>query len=134
MTLVHTGFIPLPPGQQSGFDHADVYSDTIVANRLWCAADGTALVILHRDTGAVLNTIPLPGEPDVVMHDATLARLYVAIGTPGVLCVVDTTRRELVETIPTERGAHTIGWNAAGRTLYVFQPESADASVFVEAL
>ncbi len=118
MTLVHTGFIPLPPGQQSGFDHADVYRDTAGSVRLY----------------AVLDTIPLPGEPDVVMYDATFARLYVAIGTPGVLCVVDTTRRELVETIPTERGAYTIGWKAAERTLYVFQPESTGASVFVEAL
>ena len=106
----------------------------IVGEHLFCAADGAELVTLHRDTGAVLGTLALPGEPDVVMYDAALTRLYIAIGMPGVVCVVDTARRELVETIPTEAGAHTIGWNAAGRTLYVFQPASSGVGVLVEAL
>src|SRR5499426_1513644 len=54
----------------------------IAGERLFCAADGEALVALHRDTGAVLGSVALPGEPDVVMHDRELARLYVAIGSP----------------------------------------------------
>src|SRR5262249_28752642 len=58
----------------------------IAGERLLCAADGGALVVLHRDTGAILHTLPLPGEPDVVMYDPALERLYIAIGMPGVVC------------------------------------------------
>jgi hypothetical protein len=43
-------------------------------DRLFCAADGQALVVLHRDTGAVLATLPLPGAPDVIMHDPGLSQ------------------------------------------------------------
>ena len=31
--------------------------------RLFCAADGGALVVLDRDSGAVLGSLPLPGVP-----------------------------------------------------------------------
>ena len=104
----------------------------IAGERLFCAADGEALVALHRDTGAVLGSVTLPGEPDVVMHDPALARLYVAIGSPGVVSVIDDHRLETLQTVSTESGAHTIGWNPDARTLYAFLPGSVRAAVFVE--
>jgi DNA-binding beta-propeller fold protein YncE len=108
--------------------HGLVISD----ERLFCAADGGALVALHRDTGAVLGSVALPGEPDVVMHDPALARLYVAIGSPGVVSVIDDQRLETLETVETESGAHTIGWNPDTLTLYAFLPSSGGAAVFAE--
>jgi len=104
----------------------------IAGERLFCAADGEALVALHRDTGAVLGSVTLPGEPDVVMHDPALARLYVAIGSPGVVSVIDDHRLETLQTVSTESGAHTIGWNPDTRTLYAFLPGSGRAAVLVE--
>jgi DNA-binding beta-propeller fold protein YncE len=104
----------------------------IAGERLFCAADGETLVALHRDTGAVLGSVALPGEPDVVMHDPALARLYVAIGSPGIVSVIDDHRLETVQTVSTESGAHTIGWNPDTRTLYAFLPQSGGAAVFVE--
>src|SRR5215471_14304835 len=101
----------------------------IAGERLFCAADGEALVALHRDTGAVLGSVTLPGEPDVVMHDPALARLYVAIGSPGVVSVIDDHRLETLQTVSTESGAHTIGWNPDTRTLYAFLPGSGRAAV-----
>jgi DNA-binding beta-propeller fold protein YncE len=100
--------------------------------RLFCAADGKTLVALHRDTGAVLGSVALPGAPDVVMHDPALARLYVAIGSPGVISVIDDQSLRALQTVATEPGAHTIGWNPDTRTLYAFLPASAGAAVFVE--
>jgi DNA-binding beta-propeller fold protein YncE len=100
--------------------------------RLFCAADGGALVALDRDSGAVLGSVTLPGEPDVVMHDPALARLYVAIGSPGVVSVIDDHRLETLEIVETESGAHTIGWNPDTRTLYAFLPASGGAAVFAE--
>jgi hypothetical protein len=99
---------------------------------LFCAADGGALLVLERDSGEVIANLPLPGEPDVVMHDADLSRLYVAIGEPGVVCSFDSERLVSLETIATEEGAHTSGWDPEGRRLYVFCPTSGGAAVFEE--
>jgi|SRR5581483_737119 len=100
--------------------------------RLFCAADGGEFVVLHRETGAVQGVVELSGEPDVIMHDRTLARLYIAVGDPGVVHVVDEHRLLMLETVPTETGAHTIGWNPGARTLYAFLPSSEGAAVFVD--
>jgi DNA-binding beta-propeller fold protein YncE len=99
---------------------------------LFCAADGEALVALHHDTGALLGSVALPGEPDVIMRDPELARLYVAIGSPGVVSVIDERRLQTLETLATEPGAHTIGWNPDTRMLYAFLPGSGGAAIFVD--
>jgi hypothetical protein len=100
--------------------------------RLFCAADEGALVVLDRDGGGPVATLPLPGIPDVVMHDRDLARVYVAIGEPGLVCSFDSERLEPLETVETEQGAHTIGWDPDGRCLYAFCPTSGGAMVFEE--
>jgi DNA-binding beta-propeller fold protein YncE len=98
--------------------------------RLFCAADAGALVVLDRGSGDVVASLPLPGVPDVVMHDSNLQRLYVAIGEPGLVCSFDSERLEALEQVATEQGAHTIGWDPDGRSLYVFCPASGGAMVF----
>jgi DNA-binding beta-propeller fold protein YncE len=100
--------------------------------RLFCAADSGALVVLDRDSGQVLASLPLPGVPDVVVHDPDRRRLYVAIGEPGVVCSFDTSRLAHIETVDTEKGAHTTGWDPVGRRLYVFCPDSSGAAVYEE--
>ena len=107
-------------------------SEDISGDRLFCAADNGELVVLHRDTGTVQGVVRLAGEPDVIMHDPTLARLYIAVGDPGVVHVIDERRLLTLETVPTEAGAHTIGWDPACRTLYAFLPSSQGAGVFVD--
>ena len=101
-------------------------------DRLFCAADGGDLVVLDRDSGAILASLPLPGVPDVLMHDARLRRLYVAVGDPGVVCSFDSDRLEHVETVATEEGAHTIGWDPFGQNLYAFCPTSGGAAIYTE--
>jgi DNA-binding beta-propeller fold protein YncE len=102
------------------------------SGRLFCAADGGELVVLDRDSGQVLARLPLPGVPDVVMHDPDLHRLYVAVGDPGVVCSFDSERLAPLETVETEVGAHTIGWDPVGRCLYVFCPGSGGVAVYEE--
>jgi serine/threonine protein kinase, bacterial len=101
-------------------------------DRLFCAADGNALVVLHRDTGDVEATLPLPGAPDVVMHDPGLRHLYIAIGDPGVICVMDTDELALVETVATEPGAHTLGIDPHRHAVYAFLPASSGAAVYLD--
>lgn len=100
--------------------------------RLFCAADAGELVVLDRDDGSVLASLLLPGEPDVVMHDPDLRRLYVAIGNPGVVCSFDSQELRHLETVETEQGAHTCGWDPDGRRLYVFCPGNGGAALFEE--
>jgi len=102
------------------------------SGRLFCAADGGGLVVLDRDSGEVIASLPLPGVPDVVMHDPELERLYVAIGEPGLVCSFDSNRLEQLETVETERGAHTSCWDPISQCLYVFCPESGGAAVYEE--
>jgi DNA-binding beta-propeller fold protein YncE len=104
------------------------------SGRLFCAADGGALVALDVTSGAVIASLPLPGVPDVVMHDPDLHRLYVAIGEPGLVYVVDSNRLAHLETIETEHGAHTIGWDPVRKQLYAFLPASCGAAVYEERL
>jgi DNA-binding beta-propeller fold protein YncE len=97
---------------------------------LWCAADAGQLVVLEPKSGALSASLPLPGVPDVVMHDRDLRRLYVAVGSPGTVTVFDTRSRRELETIATEEGAHTIGWDPATRRLFVFQPKSCGVGIY----
>ena len=99
---------------------------------LFCAADGGTLVVLNRDDGDVVASLPLPGVPDVIMHDPELRRLYVAIGDPGLICSFDSHRLEPLETVETEPGAHTTGWDPVDKRLFVFCPESSGAAVYEE--
>jgi len=102
------------------------------AGRLFCAADGGDLVVLDSTAGAVHASLPLPGVPDVVMHDPALRRLYVAIGDPGVVCSFDSDRLQHIETVETEPGAHTTAWDPVGHRLYVFCPANSGAAVYEE--
>jgi len=67
------------------------------------------------------------------MFDKELGRLYVAVGSPGTVSVFDTRRRLQLETITTENGAHTIGWDPASRRLFVLQPSSCGVAIYEDA-
>ncbi len=82
--------------------------------------------------GEVIASLPLAGVPDVVMHDSNLQRLYVAIGDPGLVCSFDSERLSQLESVETEQGAHTAGWDPIDRCLYVFCPASSRAAVYEE--
>lgn len=100
--------------------------------RVYCAADGGSLVIIDRDTGDITASLPLPGAPDVVWYDAQGQLLYVAVGDPGTVTAVDPALPSIVETVATEPGAHTLGWDPAGTTLYVFCPRSSGAALYTQ--
>jgi len=101
--------------------------------RLFCACDGGELVTLETATGRVLNRLPISGVPDVVCFHPARQRLYIAVGDPGVIDVIDTAAMARVETVSSERGGKTMALDAAHDKLYVFLPESHRAAVFVDA-
>jgi DNA-binding beta-propeller fold protein YncE len=102
------------------------------ARRLFCACDSGVLVTLHADTGKILAQVPLSGKPDVIFLNVNLQHLYVAIGDPGVIEVFDSSNLKLLETIPTEKEAHTLGFDPLCNKVYAFLPATHRAAVFVD--
>jgi hypothetical protein len=100
--------------------------------RLFCACDAKQLVILKADSGEVLTQLELSGSPDVIFFNRVLRHLYVAVGDPGVVDVFDTDVMERIETVPTERDAHTLGFDAERNKVYTFLPETHRAAVYVD--
>src|ERR1700730_3542138 len=100
------------------------------AQRLFCACDAKRLVCLNAHSGKVSNQLALSGAPDVIFFNARLCHLYVAIGDPGVIDIVDTRRMRLIETIKTEAGAHTIGFDTQRNKIYAFLPGTHRAAVY----
>jgi DNA-binding beta-propeller fold protein YncE len=106
----------------------------VSAGRLYCACDDGTLAILDAGTGEVCGTVPLSGAPDVVFLDVERARLYVAIGDPGVIDVVDVASGRLADTVATEAGAHTLAFERGRGRVFALLPRTHRAAVFEPAM
>jgi DNA-binding beta-propeller fold protein YncE len=101
--------------------------------RLFCACDQGGLFTVDLESGKVSRASDLAGSPDVIFYNSKLHHLYVTIGDPGVVEVFDTHSMKLVQTVKTELGSHTIGFNPMNDKVYVFMPETHQAAVYVDA-
>ena len=68
----------------------------------------------------------------MIFLNATLGHLYVAIGDPGVIDVFDTRAMQPLETVATERDAHTIAFDATRHKVYAFLPHTHRAAVYID--
>jgi len=100
--------------------------------RLFCACDGKKLITLNVVTGHVLSEVDISGVPDVIFFNAAFEHLYVAIGDPGVIEVFDTETMARIETVSTEKGAHTLAFEAERNKVYAFLPQTHRAAVYVD--
>ena len=100
--------------------------------RLFCACDGKKLISVDSRSGKVLETMDIGGIPDVIFFNPALKHLYVAIGDPGVIEVIDTEAMKRLDTVPTEMGAHTIAFDPARNKVYAFLPQTNRAAVYVD--
>ena len=100
--------------------------------RLFCACDGQKLVAVDSRSGQVLNTVDIGGAPDVTFFNSALKHLYVAIGDPGVIEVIDTQTMKHIKAVPTEIGAHTMAFDAARNKVYAFLPQTSRAAVYID--
>jgi len=117
---------PVPAAGPHGLDFDPA------SRRLFCAADAKVLVVLDARSGKVLAEREIGGVPDVVFFSATRRALYIAIGDPGVIEVFDTETLRRRETIVTEKGAHTLAFDASADKVYAFLPETHRAAVYVD--
>lgn len=100
--------------------------------RAFIACDGGKVVVLDLESGRELGAVAISGEPDAVWFNPRRQHLYVGIGNPGVVDVVDTGRLTVAETVVAEPGAKTSAFDVDRQRLYVFLPESSAAAVFEE--
>ena len=101
-------------------------------HRLFCACDGKTLVVLDARSGSVLTQAELAGVPDVIFFNRERRHLYVAIGEPGVIEVFETDQMRLLESVRTEAGAHTIGFDPSRNTVYAFLPNTHRALIYAD--
>jgi DNA-binding beta-propeller fold protein YncE len=100
--------------------------------RAFVACDGGKVVAVELATGRELASVAIAGEPDAIWYNPGRLYLYVAIGQPGVLDVIDTQIMALVQELQTEGGAHTTAFDRTRQLLYVFLPSSCRAAVYEE--
>ncbi len=99
---------------------------------LFCACNSAQLVSLEEASGKILGQAELSGKPDVVFFNPALKHVYVAIGDPGLIEVFDTHNLTRIESIPTEKKAHTIAFDPVRNKIFAFLPESQRASVYID--
>jgi hypothetical protein len=86
-----------------------------------------AVVVLDSESGEEKATVPIPGDTDDVFHDAKRQRLYASCGE-GFLAVIrqaDADHYELLEKVPTVKGARTCLLDPEGARLYLLVPRQA---------
>ncbi|HEX2909924.1 MAG TPA: YncE family protein [Chloroflexia bacterium] len=98
--------------------------------RLLVACDSGDLVALDPDSGNELGHTQIAGPPDVVWYNSLRQCLYVAIGKPGVVQVIDIRDMKVLEEISTEEGAHTLTFDQTRQRLYIFLPQSSRMAVY----
>jgi DNA-binding beta-propeller fold protein YncE len=103
------------------------------AQRAYVACDAGYVCALDLTTDQEIGRVQIGGEPDAVWYSSASDSLYVAIGNPGVIDVLDTRTLTVVQQVTTEEGAHTTAFDSLRRRLYVFLPATAQAAVFDEA-
>ena len=101
-------------------------------DRAFVACDGGAVAVLDLEKHEEAGTVPIAGVPDAIWYNSRRERLYVAIGDPGVVDVVDTRRLVVDQQIPTELGAHTTAFDLERQLLYIFLPRNCRAAVYRE--
>ena len=100
--------------------------------RLLCACDAGVLLAIDTASGDVLADVPLSGGPDVIFLHPQSGHLYVAVGDPGVIDVIDIGAMRREEVVTTEAGAHTLALNRKRNKVYAFLPQSHRAAVFID--
>jgi DNA-binding beta-propeller fold protein YncE len=100
--------------------------------RAFVACDGGTVLAVDLKTGRKLAGVAIAGEPGAIWYNPDRARLYVTIGQPGLVDVIDTQDMGLAQELPTEAGAHTTAFDRPRQLLYVFLPSSCQAAVYEE--
>ena len=104
-----------------------------IGQRAFVACDAGFVCVLDLTSDREIARVQIAGEPDAIWYSSASHSLYVAIGNPGLVDVIDARALAVVQQVNTGMGAHTTAFDSQRRRLYVFLPASAEAAVFDEA-
>ena len=104
----------------------------VAGGRAFVANDGGAVSVLDLATGRETGRVPIAGQPDAIWFNPECQLLYVAIGAPGLVDVIDTAALRRSQTVVTEEGAHTTAFDRARQRLIVFMPATCRAAFYQE--
>ena len=101
-----------------------------VSGRAFVASDDGRVVALDLGDGTPLAEVAIAGPPDAIWLNGERHLLYVAIGEPGLVEVIDITSMTRCGELATESGAHTIAFDRARQRLAVFLPGSCQVALY----
>jgi hypothetical protein len=104
----------------------------VPGRRAFVACDAGTVSVLDLDSGAELASVRIAGAPDAIWYNAGRGLLYVAIGEPGVVDVIDTASVARAEQVVTLAGAHTTAFDPVRQLLAVFLPGSCRVGLYRE--
>ncbi len=94
------------------------------------ACDGGEVLRVNLLDGRVTGHVAIDGVPDALWCNEKQACLYVAIGDPGIVQVIDARTMDMLQTLVTEPGAHTTAFDPRRQLLYVFLPTTCQAGIY----
>jgi DNA-binding beta-propeller fold protein YncE len=106
----------------------------VTGGRALVATDGGAVSVLDLSTGREVTSVPIGGQPDAIWYNPLRRLLYVAIGKPGLVDVIDAVAMRRCEQVMTEEGAHTTAFDGPRQRLIVFLPRTCRAAIYEETL
>ncbi len=115
---------PIPSAGPHGLDL------DAAAGYAYVACDGAQVAQVDLADGHVVTSVAIADAPDAIWFNPARRQLYIAIGDPGVIQVVDTATMRVIQTVVTEPGAHTTAFDSRRQLLYVFLPATCQAGVY----
>src|SRR5215203_5210416 len=118
MTLASLGTIPIPPGREAGFDHADVY---LPQSRLYVAHTGADRIdVIDCATNAFLRSLPdLPGVAGVLI-DAEHDLLFTSDRAAARVSVFRCSDEQLLGQVQVGPHPNGLAYDSKRRRLYSF--------------
>jgi YVTN family beta-propeller protein len=100
------------------------------APRVFVACEDGHLLVLDPNSGIQLGSVEIAGNPDAIWFNPVSNHVYLAIGKPGVVQVVDARGLAVIETVETGPGAHTLALDTKRQQLYVFRPSTCSVLAY----
>jgi YVTN family beta-propeller protein len=104
----------------------------VEGGRAFVASDGGAVSVIDLAAGREIATIPIAGVPDAIWYNPGRQLVYVAIGDPGLVDVIDTATLTRREQVTTAAGAHTTAFDRERQRLAVFLPGACRVALYHE--
>jgi DNA-binding beta-propeller fold protein YncE len=107
----------LPSEIKGHFDHLAI---DLNGHRLFVTPeDFKAVLVIDYEDGHLIHSIPGISKPHAILYRPELDRLYVTDGVGGDIKIIDGSTYAILQSIPLQKDADAIGYDASTKQLYV---------------